>query len=84
MKDKKILHFQLPIDEKSAIKDKILISPELTLKFNDFMKEKLGEQFEVIISPFLPVCSKDCEMYNFDIKQLTIDELKIMIENKTP
>jgi hypothetical protein len=78
---KKILHFQIPLlENKHYVKDALAISPELLGKFLTLIKDKLGEEFVVITSPCCPgIIGDDTILYNFDLNQISLDELKEML-----
>jgi hypothetical protein len=76
---KKILHLQIPVRENSSRNDELTIGPELLGKFLKLIKDNIGDDWEIITSPCLPGTNPEEEVYNFDMKQITLDELKSMI-----
>lgn len=71
---KNILHFQINLN-----KDK----PEIISKFMEITKSKLSDDWDVICSPYIPSQMKledqNMVLYNFDMKQITLDQLKKMM-----
>lgn len=76
---KKILHLQIPVREGSTIENDLTVSAELMGKFLELIKNNIGNEWKVITSPCLPGTDPEEEVYNFDMKQITLDELKSMI-----
>jgi hypothetical protein len=74
----KILHFQVPMDENLGF----TITPDTLQKFLTLVKEKVGNEFCVMATPChatLLSTEKD-EVYNFDMKQISFEELKTLVE----
>jgi hypothetical protein len=80
--EKRILHLQIPMmDTKAPIRDAFGVSPETAGKFISMIKEKLGDDWVVIMSPFDPTISEDGQtFYNFKMEQLTKKELMKLIQ----
>lgn len=76
---KKIIHFEIPTGDRS-IRNDFKISAETLGKFVRLIQEKLGEDWVVITSPMKPSLTEDMEhFYNFELKQLSKEELLDMI-----
>jgi len=62
------------------------ISPDVLGKFLKLLKDVLGDEWHIIASPFLPselvIKDEGTFLYNFDMKQMDIDELTKLIEGK--
>lgn len=81
--NKKILHFQIPIRANSTTRDQFSIEPETLGKFMKMIQEKIGKDFIVIASPCEPsLLSRKDSLYNFNMEQITLAELKDMIKNE--
>jgi hypothetical protein len=79
---KKILHLQIPLMEQatSTIRDYFAISPETMARFSTMAKNKLGEEWEIIVSPCNPTISEDGQtFYNFKMEQLSKEDLVKLI-----
>ena len=78
----KILHLQIPMmDTKSPTRDAFGVNPETAGKFASLIKEKLRDDWVVIMSPFNPTISEDGQtFYNFKMEQLSKDELIQLIK----
>lgn len=78
---KSILHFQIPVGTR-GIQDDILIRPETIGKFLKLVKDKIGDDYLVITSPCTPslLDYKGETLYNFDMKQISIEELLLLLE----
>jgi hypothetical protein len=77
----KILHFQIPLKENAKIKDSFAITPNLLGQFMNFVKEKVGDEFTVVASPCAPgIIGEDDILYNFDMTQITLRELKELMK----
>ena len=83
---KNIIHFQIPIREgKTTIQDAYSISSQVLGKFMQLAENRLGLDYKVIASPCLPsLLSKDSVVYNFDMKQLSVEELTKILEETKP
>jgi hypothetical protein len=77
---KKIIHFQIPVRENSSGKDDYYVSNENIGQWLKLIKNKIGKEYEIIASPFVPsTLRKNSKFYNFNMEQLTIKELYGMI-----
>jgi len=77
---KKILHLQIPTMENSKVRDNLAVNPELLGQFMKIIQEKLPE-FIVVSSPCEPsILSEKDSLFNFKMDQITIEELKKIIE----
>jgi hypothetical protein len=77
----KILHFQIPLKDNARIKDSFAITPNLLGQFMNFIKEKVGNEFIVVASPCVPgIIGEDDILYNLDMKQITLKEIKELIK----
>jgi len=78
----KILHLQIPMmDTKAPVRDAFGVSAEAASKFVSMVKEKLGDDWVVVMSPFNPTISEDGQtFYNFKMEQLTKEELVNLIK----
>lgn len=71
---KNILHLQVDFST-----DKV-ISPELLGKFVGLCQKKLGDDFVAIASTTEPsMVSEEHRLYNFNMKQISLEELNSMI-----
>lgn len=79
---KRVLHLQIPLmDTKAPVRDAFGVSAEVASKFVSLVKEKLGDDWAVILSPFDPSVSDDGQtFYNFKMEQLTKNELMDLIK----
>lgn len=75
---KKILHLQIPID--SSRPNGILISPEIVGKFATLVQDRIGENWVVITTPFVPSAWSLENVKNFMIESLSKEELMKLIE----
>jgi hypothetical protein len=74
---KKILHFQFEL----ASNGHPVISPDMLGKFMKLMNDRLGDEFVLVTSPCTPsLLSPDDKLYNFDMSQISFQELLRMIE----
>jgi diphthamide synthase subunit DPH2 len=74
---KKILHFQFELKKDGFP----LISPTMLSKFMKLMNDRLGDEFVLVTSPCTPsLLSPDDKLYNFDMSQISFQELMKMIE----
>ena len=78
---KKILHFQIPLLEGTTITNAFAVSQEIITSFVAQVKEKIGDEYIVMASPFMPQLIDENNLYNFDAKQVSLDELKNMLKN---
>jgi hypothetical protein len=79
---KRVLHLQIPLmDIKAPIRDSFGVSAEVASKFVSLVKDKLGDDWLVVLSPFNPSVSEDGQtFYNFKMEQLTKEELMNLIK----
>lgn len=72
----KILHFQLPLNERGNA----LISSELTGKFLRYVSERLNNEYVVVGSPFVPsIIDGDSVVYNCKMEEINFSEILDMI-----
>lgn len=79
----KILHFQIPVNFDRGIKDDFGISPERLGQFLRFIKKQVGEDYCIIASPMSPSAldfDGETQVFNFDMKQISIEELIELIK----
>lgn len=77
----KILHLQIP-SKRIKAKDSFAITPQLLGDFMNFIKEKMGDEFTVIASPCVPSLLSDEDIvYNFDMKEIKLAEIKELIKS---
>ncbi len=81
---KKIIHFQIPIEQNKPYRDALAISPETLGKFLSILRTSLDrEEWEIIASPFIPSVSEDGKtFFNFELGQLSKEELFNLIKEK--
>ena len=80
---KNILHFQIPLGNR-GIKDDLSIRPEILGGFMKIAQKVLGNEYYVVASPFIPsLLSDESVLYNFDMAQITLAELKKILEDNT-
>lgn len=77
MIDKKILHFKIQSDLNGIP----IYSPELLGKFMKLIQDKLKDEYIIIASPYDPSTSYGDSFCNFDMQQLTKEDLLNMIKN---
>jgi hypothetical protein len=79
--NKKILHLQIPFMPEPKSRDDFSVYPETMGKFIKIIQEKLPE-FVVVASPCEPsLLSKKDKLYNFNMDQISLKELKDMIKD---
>jgi hypothetical protein len=80
---KNILHLQIPIFEGSKVKNSLSVSARLMGEFLYMIQEKLGNDYIVVASPCEPsLLSEDSLLWNFDMKQVSLNELKRMLKEE--
>jgi hypothetical protein len=78
---KNILHLQMPLVEGSKVKDSLSVSARLMGEFVHMIQDKLGDNYIVVASPCEPsLLSEDSLLWNFDMKQVSLNELKRMLK----
>lgn len=83
MTEKIILHLKIPLLDKAIEVNDWAISPEELGEFMKYIQEKLGEKYIVIASPCEPsLYRKNKRFYNFDMQQLTREDLDNVLLNK--
>lgn len=74
---KNIIHFKFDLNE---------YQPDVVGKFLKFLQERLGEDFQVIASPFDPsmadIQNNNLKLYNFQLNEISIEELKKLIRKE--
>jgi hypothetical protein len=78
---KKILHLQIPlIKGEPHFQDRFAVSADNLGKFLNMIRSALGDEFVVVASPCEPsLLSEEDKLYNFNMEQITLKELKEMI-----
>jgi hypothetical protein len=77
----KILHLQIPIRNTKRNNDLIRINPELLGEFMKLLKSQLNNEFVIVASPCIPSLLSDNDvLYNFDMKEITLSEIKSLIK----
>lgn len=77
-----ILHFQVPLLDNGRV-DNLAIRPETLGKFLQLIKNRVGDDYAVVASPCVPslLDYKGDLLYNFDMKQITVNDLISMIND---
>jgi len=78
LKKKKIIHFQVPLHD-----GKYILPVEIMEKFLSKMEEKIGKDYDIICSPFIPsTIQPNKNFVNFDAKQLILEDFNKLLGNK--
>ncbi len=79
----KILHLQIPLEPNKSYKNALAISPETLGKFVKLVQDKIGDDWQVIATPFIPsVFGDTVSFYNFDMNIVDKDEFLELIKKK--
>lgn len=77
----KVIHFQIPLLKTAKKPERYAINLDNAIQFLEIIKSKLGKDYAIISSPFLPTAlTEETEILNFDMRQVTLKELKLMMK----